>query len=287
MAQFPFVSGSYSAFQIVASAGAFAISAVKSGRSPVYWALFVIPVAATYFTTFYMTRCWMLAFAGHPRNPRTYERAREHATLWFPLGLLAILSIFAGKFFNIEPLLESAARESDAIVRDVQSKDEFFRGRQNLAAFARVWQEPGPDQPGPAVSEFQTRGAALADRWLKWAFAVGIALAVAIYSRGIEIPTRLLRIPPLHWLHEWLDCRMYFDELYASVFVATAMSFSMCCAWIDRVIMNGVVDAIGWATRQLSRGAAMGERYLIDLPFDKLSGAVSRLALAARKRRAR
>lgn len=287
MAQFPFFSGSYSAFQIIASAGAFAAAAVRSGRSEIYWALFVIPVAVTYLTAFYMTRCWMLAFAGRPRNPRIYERAREHATLWFPLVLLAVLSVFAGRLLNIEPLLESAARESEAIVRDVQSKDEFFRGRENVAAFARAWQEAGPDQPAAVISELQSRGAALGDRWLRWAFVAGIALAVAVYWKGIEIPRRLLRIAPLRWMHGWLESGMYFDELCSSVFVATAVGLSICCAWIDRVVVNGAVDAAAWTTRQMSRAAVMAERYLIDVPFDGLARFTSRLALAARNRRLR
>ncbi len=287
MSQFPFFSGSYSAFRIVADAGAFVIAAVQSGRSGAYWALFVIPVGVAYLTSFYMTRCWILAFAGRPRDPRTYERAREHATLWFPLVLLAIFSIFAGKFLNIEPLLDSAVHESEAIVRDVQSKDEFFRDRPSVAAFAGIWKEGEPDQPDTAVSALRSRGAALADHWLKWAFAVGIMLAAAFYSKGLAIPQRLLRVPPLCWVHQWLYHEMYFDELYSSVFVATMIGASLGCAWVDRAIVNRAFGLIVWTTRRFSRAAAACEKYLVDVPFERLVRSASRLVLAVRRRQVR
>ena len=55
-----------------------------------------------------------------------------------------------------------------------------------------------------------------------------------------------MRIPPLRLDPHWLYRRMYFDELYYSVFVAITMGLSRLSAWFDRYVVDGLVNLAGW-----------------------------------------
>ncbi len=260
MAGTPFLSGFYSSSTILSDAGAFASIATRAGRSSAYWLLFVLPAVGVYLTAFYGGRWWMLVFAGTTRDRPAFERARERTSLWFPLVVLAVGSIGGGRYFNVQPLLESAAMEMDAIVRDVQSKDDFFRGRAFSAPLARAW----PDTTATSSAGEALDGAtAPRARWTRWAFAIGIALAALIYSRGLLIPRQLLRFTPLRWLHAWLSHAMYFDELYASVFVSTTLALSWLCAWLDRRIINGIAARSVRLVRRLSAAMAFPDARVV------------------------
>jgi NADH-quinone oxidoreductase subunit L len=245
LAGLPLLFGLSSQFTIASEAGAFATFARSAGHSPQYFLLFILPVVITCLTAFYITRCWMLIFAGAPRNRRIYEHAREHPMLWFPIGLLTILSVFGGRLLDAQPLLESSTRESDSIVRDIQSKDDFFRGRQTFSVLRRVWEEDTSiEQIGSPVSDAQSRGSALAIFWLRWAFVSGVALGIAMYWNGYSVARRLVNYRPLGAIHEWLYRRMYFDELYDSVLVGTILAVSRLCAWFDRNVLGALLDRL-------------------------------------------
>ena len=68
-----------------------------------------------------------------------------------------------------------------------------------------------------------------------------------------------MRIPPLNWIRIWLYRRMYFDELYFSVFVAIVLALSAMAAAFDRYVVDGIVNLVGWGVKQLSIGVGMNE----------------------------
>ena len=45
-------------------------------------------------------RCWMLTFAGKPRNQHLYDHAHEAPIMYWPLVVLAGLSIIGGRWLT-------------------------------------------------------------------------------------------------------------------------------------------------------------------------------------------
>ena len=283
----PFLSGYYSKDLILGNAGAFGALAEQAGRSKYYWLLFWIPTVIAYVTAFYMTRCWMLTFWGKPRNQHLYDHAHESPILFVPLIVLAVLSIIGGSLLGVRDLLENSIKESRQYCELKMPPGKPFKG------FDTAWpanlpehHETALDQgANPAAAEEDEHAAVaptaaeaahtdphaplhvgtdLMHKYVFWAFIVGIGLGVALYSGGYKFTNMLVRIPPLGWIHTWLYRRMYFDELYSSVFVAITMGLSRFSAWFDRTVVDGVVNLAGWSVRQSAVLIGLHDKYVID-----------------------
>jgi proton-translocating NADH-quinone oxidoreductase chain L len=229
----PLFSGYYSTGMILSHAGATALLAIQNGHSHLYWLLFIVPTVVTYITAFYMMRCWMLTFWGTPRNQEIHAVAGERPALWFPLLILAGLSILGG----------SQLLDIKRIVREAQSETENYSnavrapGSPAFSGFSQSWnvdieQRPaaGPDveEPRPAgetPARLLDAGARLTHKYAFIAFAVGILAAFGIYARGYSIPSKLMRIAPLRVIHRWLLTGMHLDKIrliFISPIIATS-----------------------------------------------------------------
>jgi proton-translocating NADH-quinone oxidoreductase chain L len=285
----PFLSGYYSKDLILGNAGAFYALTQDGGRSKYFALLFWLPTIIAYVTAFYMTRCWMLTFWGRPRNQHLYDHAHESPILFIPLVVLAVLSVIGGSFLGVRDLLENSIKESNAYVAEMMKTNPAYAGKE-FVGFATAWPSDLPehhgteemaqganigaaeDEPGAVPSEHETlpasdplvRGTNLMHTYVFWAFIVGIGLGVAIYSGGYKIAGAIVRIPPLGWIHTWLYRRMYFDELYFSVFVAITLGLSRFSAWFDRTIVDGIVNLAGWTVRQSAVLVGLHDKYVID-----------------------
>jgi NADH-quinone oxidoreductase subunit L len=266
----PLFSGYYSKDTILADAGGFASLATSHGGSKFYWLLFALPTAMAYVTAFYMTRCWTLTFLGKPRNQHLYDHAHESPILWFPLCVLAVLSIFGG-YIGIQTMLRNSMRESEKITG-------------NTPVFATAWQGrlPGefrtagvPDEPAGAAAHAATPAGPLTKhqahqqvhhlvKWVMPAFVVGILSGVLLYLPGYRYVSQLMRIPPLGLVHAWLYRRMYFDELYQWVFVNVTLGLSAASAMFDTYVVDGLVNFSAWGVRRASDAAGMNDRYVVD-----------------------
>ena len=264
----PFLAGYYSKDLILAHAAALGYLAEGQGRGAMWWAFFVIPVIVAYITAFYMMRCWMLTFWGRPRNREVYDHAREYPVMYIPLIVLAGLSIVGGTMLGVRELLGYAQRETSTIVQAVG-------GEAVADAFATAW----PDAPVAQQHETETvvtaaettaasralaDGAHLKHRWVTWAFAVGIGLAVVIYWNGLTVARRIASFPPLNWIHTWLYNKMYFDELYNSVFGGGVRGLAVLLGVFDRKVVDGVVNGAAGFTRGLSAASGVWDKYVID-----------------------
>jgi NADH-quinone oxidoreductase subunit L len=252
------MSGFYSKDMILTHAGAFASLASHAGRSPAYFAFFMIPAAVTYLTAFYMMRCWTLTFWGKPRNQELYDRARESPIMWLPLVALAIPTIIGGsRLLGISMLLESSIKENTAYCRLTAPA---FDG------FGSAWPAEAPDAGGSLdwPQQAHLAGQALVGHYVPWAFIVGITAGFLCYRRGYGVSIALRKIPLLRWIHTWLYRRMFFDELYYIVFESTALAAGAFCAFFDRYIIDGVVNAVAALARGLAIGARATDRYVFD-----------------------
>ncbi len=272
----PFFSGYYSKDIILAHAGAFVSLAESSGRSGWYWAFWVFPTLIAYVTGFYMMRCWMLTFAGKPRNQHVYEHAREHPVMYWPLVALAVLSIIGGKWLGVQDLIEGSRTEATVLCQRIA-------GDKKLLPFETSWPAEMPEATQTttgsegaevaaapvvtaAINENNPleRGEQLVHRWVFLAFVVGIGLAFLVYMRGYAVTDRLMKFAPFNWIRIWLYRRMYFDELYFAIFVALVMALSKLSAWFDKYIVDGIVNLVGWIVRRAADLVGLNDKYVVD-----------------------
>jgi proton-translocating NADH-quinone oxidoreductase chain L len=274
IAGLPYVtSGYFSKSMILTHAAAFGI--LGKEHSKYLMLLFWLPAIIAYITPFYMTRCWMLTFAGKPRNQHLHDHAHETPLLYIPLIALAIPALIAGKYLYVREMLESSMKESTALV--AQPLPEAQRKTYNL--FDQAWEAPRPGEVAPAAKHEETISAAhvmthseealehgehTEHTYVGWAWLVGIGLGVAVYWRGYAIADKLMKVPPVRWVHTWLYRRMFFDELYMSVFVAITMGFSYLCGAFDKYIVDGLVNLAAYVVRRLSGLAGLNDKYMVD-----------------------
>jgi proton-translocating NADH-quinone oxidoreductase chain L len=285
----PGFSGFYSKETILTDAGAFGALGKMLGHSSFYWAFFILPTAVGYLTAFYMTRCWMLTFAGTPRDPELNSRARETQLLWAPLVFLAIPSIFGGNLFSIRELLQSSVQESQALCYTLAARRPFF-AQTPIPAFTHIWADDAPADertntptPPSIADSAQAIGQQLVDRWAYPAFAVGIMLGVGIYSRGFSISRRIATLPIVRWVHHWLYHGMYFDELYFWIFLRLTTACAALAGLIDRKILDPMISGIAMAARGLARSAWIVDRYGMDSGAHGVAVAVRQVGAVARR----
>jgi NADH-quinone oxidoreductase subunit L len=60
-------------------------------------------------------------------------------------------------------------------------------------------------------------------------------------------------------LNKW-----YFDELYDKTFVAGTLALSRAAAWIDRVIIDGIVDGSASVTKAVSAFTGRFDNVVVD-----------------------
>jgi NADH:ubiquinone oxidoreductase subunit 5 (subunit L)/multisubunit Na+/H+ antiporter MnhA subunit len=184
----------------------------------------------------------MLVFAGPPRDRRLHDHAREVPALLWPLVVLAIMTALAGKWLGIRDMLDSSIIESR---QTVQLQAEASPNNRTAASrtFDEVWPggELGDDEetrPDAGVTPAITtaalvEGTVRTSQWIWPCTAIGMLAGLMLYFRGNSLASRLARVPPLSWLHAWLTNRMFFDELYQSLFVVPVLGAARLVAWFE------------------------------------------------------
>jgi NADH-quinone oxidoreductase subunit L len=266
------LAGYYSKDLILAHAGAFAHIAGLEGRSAMQ-AFFIIPAVVAGLTSFYMARCWMLTFWGKPRNEHLFEHAAERPVMYVPLLFLAFATIVAGTgVMGVKEYLVSAIAEIERFSGSEESPYVGFHTAWNVAEPAQAMVMDAAeldaivpeDEPASAAEAALEHGWHLVHQWIWLCWAGGLSLGFLMYVRGYVAANWLMRIAPLRWLHIWLTNRMYFDELYNGVFVAMVRGAAALAGWIDRVIVDGIVNGLAAITRAMARAAGLHDRWVID-----------------------
>jgi len=275
----PFLSGYYSKDLILAHAGAFASFAAQQHRSGFYQLFFWLPTIIAYVTAFYMMRCWMLTFWGKPRNQHLYDHAKESPVMWFPLVVLAVMSIIGGsRLLDVKRMLVDSIHETERYCQTANAQEAGNPAvNKSYTGFTQAWPveieekaaaptEAGekPSEADIAVKSLEESGEGMVHKFVFWAFIVGIGLGFVIYLNGYAVANVLYRIPPLRWIHIWLKNRMYFDELYFSVFVALVMMGSWISGMFDKYVIDGLVNLAGSSVRRLAVLAGLNDKYVVD-----------------------
>jgi NADH-quinone oxidoreductase subunit L len=241
------LSGYYSRGLIVRNAGAFAVLATGLGRSHAYWLLFIAPVVGAGLTAWCMTRCWILAFWGEPRDRRLFDHAREVSMLYWPLVILAIMTALAGNWLGIHDMVDSSIVEARQAAAAQAAGPESARGASS-PLFSAAW--PGEERADEDASATiarpaeapaaEIRGNQLAAHWLWLSISIGMVGAILLYLPGLRVAAAVARVPPVNWVRIWLAERMYFDEFYESLFVISAAGAARLIAWFDWMVLDGL-----------------------------------------------
>lgn len=189
-------------------------------------ALYWIAVVAATMTAFYVTRATMLTFFGRPREHALHAQAHESpASMRIPLVILAALAVVVG-FLN-SPL------------------SDYWLG--HFVYFG----EPQPH----LSSTFVMVTATIA--WL-----VGLGLAVVAYGFGM-IRTDVLRTT-FRPLYNLFQDRYYIDDFYNLAFVKGTVLFARVVGWFDRIVVDGIVNAVGIGAVKAANSTGHFDRDVID-----------------------
>jgi len=234
----PGLSGFFSKDEILASTFA-------SGHTLV-WAL---GLAGAALTAFYMFRLIFLAFHGDERLPAEASRHVHESppVMLVPLEVLAVLAVFGG-YVGLPHLFGGGAWFGRFL--------ETSTGAHEL--------------PLAAGTELLLMAVAVA------VAAGAIAAAHAVYVKGRGEPARRLagRYPALYRV---VSGKYFVDELYGRVFVGGALGLGRLADWIDRRIIDGLVDGTARLVRRVSRWAIRFDEGAVDGAVD----GVGRVHLAA------
>ncbi len=186
-------------------------------------------------TAFYMFRLVFLAFHGEARSEHAAPREAP-AVMTVPLTILAAGAVFAG--FLGWP--------------------EVLGGGNRLGA----WLAPAAAHGGAHAShalawELFSMVASIAMA------AAGIAVAYAMYVRGLVAPERIAA-----WAggapYRWLARKLYVDEVYQALFVDGVLGASRVAARADARVIDAAVDGVAAGVRGWSRFQGAVDAIVVD-----------------------
>jgi NADH-quinone oxidoreductase subunit L len=214
LAGFPLLSGFWSKDDILAALSEASHHAEYGGYFSV---IFAIAAATAVLTAFYTFRAYFLTFWGEERFP---EEAGHHPheappVMAWPLRILALFAIGIGFAVGPTHLLADYLHHTPGL--------------------------PHPEEHGLHYG-LMAASAVMA--------LAGIGLAWFFYVQAPAIPSALARAAaPLYQLS--LN-KLYFDELFSAVIVRPLAALAALSAFLDRQLIDRIVDGVGAIPRALS-----------------------------------
>ena len=241
----PFViglSGYYSKDAILAQALSFAQA------NPSHSILYAAVAGGAFLTAFYMFRLWFMTFAGAPRDHHVADHAHESpAVMVAPLVVLSVLAVAAGWTlpggFGLANLLEQSRPAGTA----EGMTGGFVFG--SLVFPAEHLSHEGAIHVTATLTAFTT---ALA----------GVVLAALMYLVNIISPAVVATV--FKPVYAFLAGRWYFDELYHALFVVPVLGIAKLASGTDRGVIDRFIDGVAWTARQLAGIDAWIDRTLVD-----------------------
>jgi len=226
-------------------------AAGAGGSSALFHAFYWLALATAGLTAFYTFRAFFLTFFGPEKVP---EEAGAHAhesprSMTLPLVVLALATVGVGMFLEWTGGLREFLGRSPAVA--------------SLAAPAHA-AEAGAGHFAVAV-------------WSTGAAAAGIALAWLLYLGIPGSRPAFVRLMQALGLYGLSAEKFYFDRLYRATVVRPLEGIARLMAWLDRWLIDGLVDLVGHAARGF--GAALRPLQSGLIPFYALAMVVGLLLL--------
>jgi NADH-quinone oxidoreductase subunit L len=229
-----------------------------------HWLFPFVGFLVAMMTAFYMFRLVILTFHGEPRNKEKYDHANESGfAMAMPLVVLSVLSLFF--WYTPNPMSPDAGWfytkwiKNPVIYTPENARWDFMKtdeaaltntSEQHSVMYSETYTEALHHAHGTAVI-------------LSLLVAIsGILLAFTMYQwRKISADKLAERFKPLY---NFSYNKWYFDELYHKTFVAGTLGLSYVVAWIDRVIIDGIVDGSATVTKAVSTFTGKFDNVVVD-----------------------
>jgi NADH-quinone oxidoreductase subunit L len=239
----PLIGGFWSKEGIVAETWAASIS--EHGAMLLGPAVLIMLTAG--MTGFYMSRMWLMTFAGHP-NTKVADRVHEQ-TPWIrmPLVTLTIISLFGGMLFAVLGIV-SWIGEGGAFGHALEVHHGLYGSLIHTIEHTFL-----PSNPFLLLVTWTTIALSL---------VLGPLIAMRVYGGTSDEPSRVS--PLIAWvlplsdrfgrsdvtdlaesgLADALRRRLYFDEWYDALMLRVMVPFAFFLAWVDKRGIDGVVKGI-------------------------------------------
>jgi NADH-quinone oxidoreductase subunit L len=298
----PFFSGFYSKDAILAGALAF-------GMTKAHYVPFGLAILAAGITAFYMFRMVFLTFMGKPRDQERFDHAHESPwTMSVPLLILAVLAIVSSgwkgpsegwfaKFvapYDMEQIAQTyGPHDAHAMVAEHHEAetDTHAVADEHAVAAAHGETDTHGDAHGDTHGEAAGHGGGHDDvghrahvmaMYMSIGIAgLGILLSWLTYMRkSISAAAFLQRLRPLHDLFQNM---WFFDRFYELTIYRFVYWFSWLNGAFDRVVVDGMVNGVGYLTRMLSWFSGLLDKYLVDGLVNGVGAIVQGVGESARR----
>jgi NADH-quinone oxidoreductase subunit L len=294
----PGFSGFYSKDMILGAALEFGMKSAN----PLHMIFFIGALFTAGLTAFYMFRLVILTFFGAPKDHHKFDHAHESPpNMWVPLVILAGLSFsfwYSGWFGTLVQKPKSVANlagiSAPATVATMEHAAVMAPEPHGEAVSAPAGT---PHAAGPAAhgepqagsphgetparaghgsdAEHDAHLAHTAHTYAMYSSVavgtLGIFLAFVVYSLGWINPDRVRN--SLKPLHNFLQNKWYFDELYEATVIGGSKALSRGLAWFDLHVVDGLVNLAAQLGVFVSFLVGKFDNYVVD-------GAVNGLASA-------
>lgn len=208
-----------------------------------YFVLYVAAVVTAFLTAFYTFRAFFLTFYGdevipHEAGGHAHESPR---TMTWPLIVLALGSLAVGAYFEW-----------------THSFADLLHQTPSLAALAPAISEHGSAAKHAGAAQTAHLVVAITSTIVALA---GIALASLLYLTRRNLAAALARATSALGLYQLSFGKFFIDQLYNLVVVWPLEAIALVCYWVDRRLVDGLVDlfgkippAVGSALRPLQMG---------------------------------
>jgi len=251
----PLTSGFLSKDGIIASSVAFA-------NLTGHYLFTVFSLIVALLTAFYMFRLIIITFHGEPRDHHKFEHAHESPFLMvMPLILLSGLSIFIwytpNPFNSEQGWVLSKWIEKPVLYTPENSRYDFMKtnynkeiGVEHSYLESDIYKEAMHSAHYPAMILSEVVA------------ILGILLAFIFYQWK-KVNTDLLA-NRIRFLYNFSLNKWYFDEFYHKTFVAFTIGISKLIAWFDSKVIDGIVNASAFLTKNFSFFIGNFDKYVID-----------------------
>jgi NADH-quinone oxidoreductase subunit L len=214
-------------------------SAAAHPMTGLYHVLYLTAVATAGLTALYVFRAFFLTFYGQERIP---EEAGCHAhepppSMTAPLTILAVGALVVGAYFHW--------------TGDFTGPHGFLAQTPSLACRGMAERATATTAAATAVSGTVTETAS--EGGFHWSVAAdstlsalaGVLLAAVLYLGSRRRVEFLTRVMAALGLYELSHGKFFFDPIYRVLIVRPLEGLARLCAWIDRRVIDGLVNLVG------------------------------------------
>ena len=223
------------------------------GASWMLFPAFLILLTAG-MTGFYMTRMWMMTFAGKPKS--VFAAHAHEATPWIrtPLVLLSVIALLGGFLLSLlgavhwlgeGESLGSALGHDGTLMTVLETIKHAFLPADTFLLLI-TWTAVAISLVLGPMMAMRIHGGRLA----KGESAhIGIAWLLPLSTRfGRSDVTELAN----SGVADALQRRLFFDEWYDAAVAATIIPLANALAWFDKRVIDGAIKGIEWGSQSIS-----------------------------------